>query len=358
MKIIEFTNEENYIKDFLELPKKLYSKKTNMEDSDTIRKFLLDKHPLSKYFKLNKYLIYKEDTVVGRFIITEYPDDKEVCYFGFFECINDKKVAKMIFDEANRFAKEKKYKRIIGPVDASFWNKYRLKINLFDKRPYTGEPYNLDYYYEMFKENKYKVIEHYVSNIFERVDETYNDPKFTAHFNEFTKLGYEIVKPRRKDFDRCIEEIYYLIMNLYSTFPVFKKIEKEDFIKIFSSYKLIINMNMIRMAYYKGKAVGFCISIPNYYNRVYQLSWKEPLHLLHILYERRFPREYIMPYLGADRNHKGLGKAIAFSIAEELKKNNLPSINALIRDGNINLKYGEDKITNQYEYVLLERNVK
>ena len=40
MKIIEFTNEENYIKDFLELPKKLYSKKTNMEDSDTIRKFL------------------------------------------------------------------------------------------------------------------------------------------------------------------------------------------------------------------------------------------------------------------------------------------------------------------------------
>ena len=51
-------------------------------------------------------------------------------------------------------------------------------------------------------------------------------------------------------------------------------------------------------------------------------------------------------------------KAIAFSIAEELKKNNLPSINALIRDGNVNLKYGEDKITNQYEYVLLERNVK
>ena len=74
---------------------------------------------------------------------------------------------------------------------------------------------------------------------------------------------------------------------------------------------------MVRMAYYKGKAVGFCISIPNYYNRVYQLSWKQPLHLLHILYERKFPREYIMPYLGADRNHKGLGKAIAFSIADK-----------------------------------------
>ena len=30
MKIIKFTNEENYIKDFLELTKKLYSKKNNM----------------------------------------------------------------------------------------------------------------------------------------------------------------------------------------------------------------------------------------------------------------------------------------------------------------------------------------
>ena len=48
----------------------------------------------------------------------------------------------------------------------------------------------------------------------------------------------------------------------------------------------------------------------------------------------------------------------AFGKAEELKKNNLPSINALIRDGNINIKYGEDKITDQYEYVLLERKVK
>ena len=358
MKCIEFNQEEKYINDFLSLPKKLYTNKDNMEDSSTIKKFLLNLHPLSKYFILNKFLVYKNDKVVGRFIITEYPDDKNTCYIGFFECIKDNKVSKFIFNEAEKFAKEKKYKKIIGPVDASFWNKYRLKINLFDKRPYTGEPYNKDYYYKMFLDNKYKVVEHYVSNIFEKVDESYNDPKFIAHFKEFKKLGYEIVKPKRKDFDKCISEIYDLITVLYSDFPVFKMLSKESFQELYKSYKMIINMNMVRMAYYKGKAVGFCISIPNYYNRVYQLSWKQPLHLLHILFERRFPREYIMPYLGADRNHRGLGKAIAFSIAEELKKNNLPSINALIRDGNINLKYGEDKITNQYEYVLLERNIK
>ena len=114
-------------------------------------------------------------------------------------------------------------------------------------------------------------------------------------------------------------------------------------------------MNMIRMAYFNDKAVGFCISVPNYNNKVYHLTL---INILKILWSRNHPKEYIMPYLGADRNHKGLGKAIAYSISEELKKNNLPSINALIRDGNINIKYGEEKITNSYEYVLLERNIK
>ena len=355
MKCIKFTKEEKYLKEFIDLPKKLYTKKDNMEDSNTILDLLLEKHPLSHYFTLNKFLIYKDEEVVGRFIITEYPDDKKTCYIGFFECINDKKVAKYIFENAYKFAKEKKYKKIIGPVDASFWIKYRLKINLFDKRPYTGEPYNLKYYYKFFLDNQYKVVEHYVSNIFQSVDETYHNAKFTEHFKEFEKLGYKIIKPDPKDFDKCMEEVYTLIMDLYSDFPTFKPLEKEDFMQVFKSYKTILNMNMVRMAYYKDQAVGFCISVPNYHNMVYHVNMKT---IPKILWRKNHPKEYIMPYLGVDRNHKGLGKAIAYSISEELKKNKLPSINALIRDGNINLKYGEAKITNQYEYVLLERTIK
>ena len=355
MKCIQFTNEKKYIQDFLSIPKKLYDKKHNMEDPETIKSLLLGTHPLNKYFHLNKFLIYKNDEVVGRFVITEYPDDKKSCYLGFFECIKDKKVAKFLFQEAENFAKGKGYYKIIGPVDASFWNKYRLKINLFDGLPYTGEPYNLDYYYQMFLDNKYKVIEHYISNRFQSVDETYHNDKFTEHFKEFEKLGYKIIKPKTSDFEKCMEEVYELIMDLYSDFPMFKKLEKEDFLEIFKSYKSILNMDMVRMAYYKDQAVGFCISIPNYHNKVYHLNYG---NLLSIVWRKKHPKEYVMPYLGADRNHKGLGKAIAYSISEELKKNKLPSINALIRDGKVNAKYGEEVIENQYEYVLLERKIR
>ncbi len=353
MKCIKFDKEDNYINDFINLPKKLYTKKDNMEDSNTISDILLEKHPLSKYFILNKFLIYKNNEVVGRFIITEYPDDKKTCYIGFFECIDDKKVAKYLFENAYKFAKEKKYKKLIGPVDASFWIKYRLKINKFE-RPYTGEPYNLPYYYKLFTDNNYKVCDHYTSQLYEKVDETYSNVKFTEHYDEFIKLGYRIEKPSIKEYDKCIGEVYDLVTNLYSDFPIFKDVGREDFLKLYKSYEKIINMDMVRMAYYKEKAVGFYISIPNYHNIVYHLT---PLNVLKILKQRKKPKAYVMLYMGVDQNHKGLGKALVYSIVEELKKNNLPSIGALAHDGKINQNYAKEKINSRYEYVLLERKI-
>ncbi len=353
MKCIKFDKEDNYINDFINLPKKLYTKKDNMEDSNTISDILLEKHPLSKYFILNKFLIYKNNEVVGRFIITEYPDDKKTCYIGFFECIDDKKVAKYLFENAYKFAKEKKYKKLIGPVDASFWIKYRLKINKFE-RPYTGEPYNLPYYYKLFTDNNYKVCDHYTSQLYEKVDETYSNVKFTEHYDEFIKLGYRIEKPSIKEYDKCIGEVYDLVTNLYSDFPIFKDVGREDFLKLYKSYEKIINMDMVRMAYYKEKAVGFYISIPNYHNIVYHLT---PLNVLKILKQRKKPKGYVMLYMGVDQNHKGLGKALVYSIVEELKKNNLPSIGALAHDGKINQNYAKEKINSRYEYVLLERKI-
>lgn len=353
MKCIKFDNEEKYIKDFLSIVDKLYTKEDNMEDKDTIKSILNNTHPLSKYFNLSKFLIYDNDEVVGRFIITEYSDDKDTCYIGFFECINSKEVAKFLFDEANKFCKSKKYKYIVGPVDASFWIKYRLKINKFE-RPYTSEPYNKDYYFDLFKDNKYIVKEHYISNRYEQVDETYKNPKFKEHFDEFLSLGYEIVKPKDEVFDKCMEEVYEMVTNLYSDFPIYKDVKKEDFLEVFKSFKKIINMDMVRMAYYKGKAVGFYISVPNYNNLVYHLT---PMNIMKILKLRKHPKDYVMLYMGVEKGHTGLGKALAYSIMLELMESGLPSIGALARDGKINAKYAEEMINSQYEYVLLERKI-
>lgn len=340
------------VNQFLALTKKIYNKRENMENASEIKKILLGIHPLNKYFSIVAFLIYKNKKVVGRFAITKYPNDTNG-YLGFFECIDDSEVAKYLFDTAYNYCKMKNYTKIVGPVDTSFWLKYRLKINMF-KRPYTGEPYNKDYYQKLFLNNKYQVIEHYTSNVYDALEDTYDNIKYSSRFREFTNKGYIIRSPKMEEYDNVLKKIYYLLSDLYSDFPIYKEITEQDFLEIFKSYKKIINLSMVKVAYYKDELVGFFISVPNYHNIVYHLNI---LNILKILNLKRKPKSYVMLYMGVSKEHQGLGKAITQSIMNELRISKLPSIGALARDGKVTQNYVADKIENKYEYILLERTI-
>lgn len=352
MNYVQFDFEKKYIKDFIGLSDKIYSK-NNTQNVKEVRKILEEKHPLCKYFKLYKFLIYQDRDVVGRFAITIYPNDN-TAYIGFFECINNNDVAKYLFDVAREFAKKNKYEKIIGPVDSSFWIKYRLKINMFDKKPYTGEPYNKDYYLKMFLDNNYKIIEHYTSSIYKSIDYDYENNKYSNRYDSFIKNGYKIESLNMNKFEENLKELYFLLTDLYSDFPIYKHLSEEDFVMTFSNYKSVMNPDMVKLAYYNNKMVGFYISIPNYNNLVYHINL---VNLIKILRLKKKPKEYIMLYMGVDQNHRGLGKAIVYSIMSELRKSRLPSIGALARDGKITQNYAEELIQDRYEYVLLEEKL-
>ncbi len=354
MKLIEFDKEPKYIKDFVNLPGKIYDPKENMEDPGTMKKILRGEHPLSSYFSLNKFLVYDDGgKAAGRFCITSYEGD-DTCYLGFFECINDQDTARFLFDSAYEYCKEKGFKRIQGPVDGSFWIKYRLKINKFGD-PYTGEPYNKDYYPELFSHNGFEVKEHYTSHAFRSVGEEYTNEIYEQRYKDFLAHGYEIRSPKEEEFAEAIDDVYRLVTDLYSDFPVFKDVKKEDFRELFMSYKQIMNMSMTKLAYYEGKAVGFYVSIPDYGNLVYHTD--NPLNIMKILKLKKDPERYIMLYMGVDQSHRGLGKALVYAIMKELMASSLPSIGALMRDGKLTQTYAADDITDVYEYVLFERNI-
>lgn len=351
MEYVIFDKEKNRIKDFILVSKNLYDKDTHCEDAKDMRKILLGEHPLSKYFELTKFLIYDGSKPVARFIITRYPDDS-TAYFGFYECEDNDETAAYTFKVATDYAKEKGFDKIVGPVNASFWIGYRLKINLFSRKPYTGEPYNKDYYFKQFKDNGFAVSEHYTSQIYQSWPEGYSNEKFENRLAEFLDKGYVINSPSDETFDDVIKELYGLLTSLYSDFPIFKQLSEEDFCQTFHSYKSIINYSMVKMAYYEGKLVGFYISVPNYGNMVYRLN---PANILKILKLRKHPKEYVMLYMGVDQNHRGLGKALVYSIMEELRLSGLPSIGALTRDGKLTQTYVDELVDDRFEYVLLEK---
>ena len=354
MNCIEFTTEPKRIRDFLSLPKRLYKSNENTENPKQTKQILLGKHPLSKYFKIYPFVIYKDKKPAGRFAITLYPDDN-TAYLGFYECINDDAVAKRIFKEAKQFAKERDCNTIIGPVDASFWIKYRLKINDFDKLPYTGEPYNKDYYLKQFKDNGFKICDHYTSNRYQSAQYAYINKEYEGKFEEFKKKGYEIRSLKLDEFDKNIKQLYKLLTELYSDFPIYKDLSEKDFVEVFKSFKSIVDPSMVKFGYKDNKFVGFFVSIPNYGNIVYHVN---PLNLIKILKIRKNPQDYVMLYIGVDQEHHGLGRALVHSIIQELNKSKKPSIGALAHDGKVSQDYAKEMVQDVYEYVLLKKEIK
>ncbi|NLI58199.1 MAG: hypothetical protein GX387_06740 [Clostridium sp.] len=353
MEVVWFDGEKKYMEDFLALPKMLYGKKDIMQNESEERKLLTGKHVLNKYFKLYKLCAYDKEKIVGRLVITIYPDDTNA-YVGFFECIDDEKCAFLMFLEGEKLAREKGKTKIVGPMDASFWIKYRMKTNFFHRRPYVSEPYNKDYYLKLFLNNGYEIQEKYISNIYSKLTtKNLEEGKIKERYEKFLKKGYKIVSPDKKTWDKTISEVYRLIIKLYSDFPAFKYISEEDFKKIYSPLKNVLDMSMVKIAYYQGRAVGFFIGMPNYHNKLYKKI--NLFTLFSILKTRKRSSDYVMLYMGVDSSHRGLGKAMTYTIMKNLVKRQATSIGALIKKGRVVEQYAQGAKEDQCEYVLLSK---
>lgn len=353
--VMEISGEKELIRKFLKLPGRIYTKKEIMQRPEEERRILEGTHVLSHYFTVFPLLVLDDRGVaVSRAVLTVYPEDPEAC-LGFFESEDCAEAVKLLFEKAEHIARIHGCRKITGPVDASFWIRYRFKFSRFDCS-YTGEPYNRDYYVRLWQEAGYEITGRYYSNHYRVVGRAYQDPVFSSRLCQKRQEGYEIKSPSRETFDQTLKEVYGLLIELYRSFPVYKPVSMEEFVSLYSYLKPLIRYSMVKMAYYQGKPVGFFISIPDYGNMVY--GRLTPLDYVRILLTRTRPRAYVMLYMGVDASHRGLGKALAEAIREELQAAGVPSVGALIRQGNVNRDYFRELVDYEYEYVLLNKVVR
>lgn len=347
--------DPKHIRNFIALPKKLYSINELTQEPKTEKALLNGKHVLSHYFTMYGAVAYSADgKATARCSLTCYPDD-DTAYFGHFECCDENaKLCNQLFLKLSEYAKQHDIKKIIGPVDASFWLKYRFKDDEYFGEPYSCEPYNQKFYPTLLKSCGFKVYEKYISNHY-ILPHDIGCEKYTERLNEKLSEGYRIESPESKDFDRVLREVYGLLIELYSGFPAYKRISEEEFCILYNSLRYIIDYSMVKMVYCGDKPVAFFISIPNYGNLINgSLSLSKLLKIQRI---KRSPESYVMLYMGVDPAHRGLGKALAETIREVLRDKGVPSVGALIRDTNSNRDYMAHLRDFNYSYVLLEKQL-
>lgn len=350
---VERLNEEEH-EAFLNFSESLYDPAFRTENKRELRELLEGKHPLSHYFKVTPIVVIDAGRIVSRAVVTCYPNDSSA-YIGYFESENNPEAATLLMDYATHIAYMHGRETIEGPMNASFWLGYRLKVNHFDKEPYFSELYNLDYYQSLWEANGFERRETYYSNFYAPVDEKTKQEKYQKRYQQFTEKGYRIVSPTKQSLDNDFCAVSEMLQDRFRTFPVFKGISEEEFMLLFENLKLVLNLRYVKLAYDSlGNFAGFVIAVPDYGTQLLKetLTKKE---VLKVLLTKQMTRKYVILYMAVKEHHEGLGSALVYAVIQEFKRYRVQSISSYIHEGKVSGSYVISSITDQNEYVYYQK---
>lgn len=286
---VKFSDKWNdqFFDDFVEFKNQLYHNHPHhlIERVSDLKKQLESPYFIKQNILFRAVLILLDGNIVGRGLLYYDPNVPKCLRFGYFEVVNEEEVYRELFNEIEKFAREKKAFEIIGPVQGHFFFSYRMKLS--GELPFYGEPINPTYYNDIFlkmgmvNKNKWHTS---------RVDITktrrnFNEIRDLSKKNqkEYLKLKLKFIFPWR--WNKSLKVIYQLFIETYQEMIEYNKIDFTTFKIIYDDFKYIINPFFSYIVEYEGRPVGFCI------------NFFDPLPIL-IAYEKRAKKKIFKTQIG------------------------------------------------------------
>ena len=270
MHVIEVKDKQS-AKEFISLPRTLYTNDPNFISP-------LDKD-IEAIFnpKLNNYFthgictrwIIKNDNgkVIGRIAaFINYQKNKDPDFItggvGFFESIEDGKIAFLLLDTAKQWLQNNNCKAMEGPINFGENDKYwGLLVEGFVP-PSMGMNYNPPYYQQFLQE--YGFIKEYdqFTNIL------YVEKPFPDRFTKIAdwignKPEYKFIHFEKNNFEKFAKDFQEIYNDAWREFENFAPIEYETIKQSFSEMKPIVDEKIIWFAYHNEEPIAFIIALPN-----------------------------------------------------------------------------------------------
>jgi hypothetical protein len=148
-------NPKNVLR-FLEVSYGIYA-----EDPHWVAPLLMDlkkvftaENPLLQHAEIALWIATRDGRDVGRMAgIIDQAHNRaqkdQAAFFGFFECVNDAEVSRLLFKSVFDWAKSKGMKRILGPMNPTTNDECGLLVDGFDSSPVFMMTYNPRYYIDL-----------------------------------------------------------------------------------------------------------------------------------------------------------------------------------------------------------------
>lgn len=295
-RIVE-VNDKKSEREFINLPLRLYKDNpywVRPIDKDIRNKFDPRKNPCFRHGRLVRWILVKEDEVVGR--VAAFVNEKTACVgkyrvgqFGFFECIDDRKAAFALFDRCREWLENEGMEAMEGPVNfgerLEWWG---LLVDGYDKMPNYNMSYNPEYYVDFFESYGFK--DYYKQFTFRtrvmpeslspmvvwKADRMLKNPDYKVY--TYGDIG------RRRAIDALLE-VYNKAWSL--EVHGVSSISREEVVDTYRKIGPIMDKNLIYFAFYKNAPIGFFVMLPELNQAVKRLKGKMNMGgMLKLLYIR------------------------------------------------------------------------
>ena len=262
---VKKVSTKSELKNFIKFPWKIYKgNKYWVPPLLMEQKVLLDKkkNPFFKAAEAEYFLAYKND------LHLKYHND-ESGQFGFFESIDDQKVANALLDVAKSWIKEKSLKYMSGPANPSSNDIYGMLIDGFDDSPRLLMPYNPEYYIRLCENYGLKKAKDLYAWKIEK-------NKLTA--SEKLKRGQQIVRDRyklkisqldMKNFAKELEKFKYVYNKAWAPNWGFVPMTGEQIDAMAKDMKPLAESSLVLFGEIEGNLVGAALVMLDY-NQIFK----------------------------------------------------------------------------------------
>lgn len=230
----------------------------------------MEKNPFYKHSSMKLFLAEENGAVVGRIgaIINENHNttyNDSIGFFGFFECADRQDVANALFDAAGAWLKERGMTHVRGPVNPSMNDECGLLVDGFDRPPVVLMTYNPAYYTRLIEQYGFtKEMDMYAYLL---KQENYKSEKMVRLLDLVKqRSGVQIRSMNFKDkaqFTRDVQTIKSIYNSAWEKNWGFVKFTDEEFDFLAADLKQIADPDLVLFAEVEGKAVGFCLALPD-----------------------------------------------------------------------------------------------
>ncbi|MBV6479082.1 MAG: hypothetical protein HGGPFJEG_01843 [Ignavibacteria bacterium] len=282
--IIE-VDTEHLKKSFIEFPYEFYKDYDNWVEPlrfDVKNNLDTKKNPFYKHSKIKLWIAKKEGKIAGRIagIINDshnkYYNDK-TGFFGFFECINDKEISRLLFEKAGDFVRSNGMDILRGPVNPSTNDECGLLVDGFDSPPVMLMPYNPEYYIDLITDAGFVKAKDLLAFWIDR--DVIKDEQMMSRLDRISEMiikkeNLTIRNVNLKDFKNEVQRVRDVYNNAWQDNWGFVPMTEEEFNFIAANLKLAVDPAFVEFAEINGQPIGFSLALPDVNQAIKGLNGK------------------------------------------------------------------------------------